>query len=141
VEVSSATKRPWVVEAALWWGGFYGGSLRQLESQLTLKPSTHVALALQMERNDAQLPQGDFVAQVFSARLDYNASPNVTWSNLVQYDSDSRILGFQSRFRWILKPGSDLFLVVGRGWYRRFDGDYLPSFDKGSVKLQYTIRL
>jgi hypothetical protein len=141
VEVSSATKRPWVVEAALWWGGFYGGSLRQLESQLTLKPSTHVALALQAERSDAQLPQGGFVAQVFSARLDYSASPNLTWSNLVQYDSDSRILGFQSRFRWILKPGNDLFLVVGRGWYRRFDGDYLPSFDKGSVKLQYTIRL
>jgi hypothetical protein len=140
-EVSSATKRAWVVEAALWWGGFYGGSLRQVEAELTLKPSTHVALALQMERNDARLPQGDFVAQVFSARLDYNASPNITWSNLVQYDSDSRILGFQSRFRWILRPGNDLFLVVSRGWYRRFDGDYLPSFDQGSAKLQYTIRL
>jgi hypothetical protein len=140
-EVSSASKRPWVVEAALWWGGFYGGSLKQIETQLTLKPSTHVALALQMERNDARLPQGDFVAQVFSARLDYNASPNITWSNVVQYDSDSRILGFQSRFRWILRPGNDLFLVVSRGWFRRFDGDYLPSFDKGSAKLQYTIRL
>jgi hypothetical protein len=141
VEVSSATKRPWVVEAGLWWGGFYGGSMRQIEAELTLKPSTHVALALQMERNDASLPEGDFVAQVFSARVDYSASPNLTWSNLVQYDSDSRILGFQSRFRWILRPGNDLFLVAGRGWYRRFDGDYLPSFDKGSVKLQYTIRL
>ena len=141
VEVSSADKRPWVVEAGLWWGGFYGGSMRQLEAEITLKPSTHVSLALQAERSDAQLPQGAFVAQVFSARLEYNASPNVTWSNLVQYDSDSRILGFQSRFRWILRPGNDLFLVVSRGWYRRFDGDYLPSFDTGSVKLQYTVRL
>jgi hypothetical protein len=141
VEASSADKRPWVVEAALWWGSFYGGSMRQIEAELTLKPSTHVALALQAERNDGSLPQGDFVAQVFSARLDYSASPDITWSNLVQYDSDSRILGFQSRFRWILRPGNDLFLVVSRGWYRRFDGDYLPSFDKGSVKLQYTIRL
>ena len=30
-EVNTATKRPWVVDAAWWWGGFYGGTLRQLE--------------------------------------------------------------------------------------------------------------
>ena len=65
----------------------------------------------------------------------------MSWSNLVQYDSASRILGAQSRFRWILRPGNDLFLVVNRGWYRREGGDYLPAFDKGSVKLQYTFRL
>ena len=87
------------------------------------------------------LPEGDFVAQLFSGRLDVSASPNLTWSNLVQYDTDSRVLGFQSRIRWILKPGNDLFDVVSRGWYRRFDGDYLPSFDTGSAKLQDTIRL
>ncbi len=85
--------------------------------------------------------QGDFVTQLFSGRFNYNFSPNVTWSNLVQYDIESRILGFQTRFRWTLRPGNDLFVVVSRGWYRRFDGDYLPSFDKGSAKLQYTIRL
>jgi hypothetical protein len=140
-EVSSATKRPWVVEVGLWWGGFYGGSLQQLESSFTLKPSTHLSLRLELERNDVELPEGDFVTQLLSARVDYSASPNVTWSNLVQYDSDSRILGFQSRFRWILRPGNDLFLVVSRGLYRRFDGDYLPSFDRGSAKLQYTFRL
>jgi hypothetical protein len=140
-EVSSATKRPWVVEVGLWWGGFYDGSLRQLESSFTLKPTTHLSLRLALERNDVELRQGDFVTQLLSARVDYSASPNVTWSNLVQYDSDSRILGFQSRFRWILRPGNDLFLVLSRGWYRGFDGDYLPSFDRGSVKLQYTFRL
>jgi len=85
--------------------------------------------------------QGDFVTQLFSGRVNCNFSPNLAWSNLVQYDSESRILGFQTRFRWTLRPGNDLFVVVSRGWYRRFDGDYLPSFDKGSAKLQYTLRL
>ena len=93
-----------------------------------------------MERDESSLPQGDFVTQLYSARLDYNFSPDVTSSNLVQYDSVSRILGVQSRFRWILRPGNDLFLVVSRGWFRRYDGDYLPSFDRGSAKLQYTFR-
>lgn len=140
-EVNTATKRPWVVDFTFWYGGFYGGRLRQWEPGLTLKPNAHVSVVLQMERDEASMPQGDFVTQLFSGRLAYNFSPDVAWSNLVQYDSQSRILGFQSRFRWTLRPGRDFFVVVSRGWYRRFDGDYLPSFDKGSAKLQYTIRL
>lgn len=140
-EVNTATKRPWVVDLAFWYGGFYRGRLRQFEPGLTLKPNAHVSLVFQMERDEASMPQGDFVTQLFSGRFDYNFSPNVAWSNLVQYDSQSRILGFQTRFRWTLRPGRDLFVVISRGWYRRFDGEYLPSFDKGSAKLQYTIRL
>ena len=48
--------------------------------------------------------------------------------------------GIQSRFRWILKPGNDLFLVLNRGWLRTFEGPYKPVFDKGTAKLQYTFR-
>ncbi len=140
-EVNTATKRPWVVDFAFRYGGFYGGRLRQFQPVLTLKPNMHLALVFQMERDEASLPQGNFVTQLFSGRLNYSFSPNVTWSNLVQYDSESRLLGFQSRFRWIVRPGNDLFLVVGRGWFRRDAGDYVPSFDKASAKLQYTFRL
>jgi len=141
VEVNTATKRPWVVDFALRYGGFYAGHLRQYQPALTLKPNRHLALAVQMERDEVSLPQGHFVTQLYSGRLNYNFSPYVTWSNLVQYDSDSRLLGFQSRFRWTLRPGNDLFVVVGRGWFRRDDGDYVPSFDRASAKLQYTFRL
>jgi hypothetical protein len=140
-EVNTATKRPWVVDFAYRWGSFYGGTLRQYQPGLTVKPNTHVLVALQFERDEGALPQGDFVTQLFSARLAYNFSPNLSWSNLGQYDSQSRILGFQSRLRWTLRPGDDLFLVVSRGWFRREDGSFLPSFDKGSAKLQYTWRL
>ncbi|MBI2840408.1 MAG: hypothetical protein HYX75_18985 [Acidobacteria bacterium] len=140
IEVNTATKRPWVVDFAFRWGSFCGGSLRQYQPGLTLKPTPHVIVALQAERDEGSLPQGDFLTQLFSGQLDYNFSPNATWSNLVQYDSVSRILRFQSRFRWVLRPGNDLFVVISRGWFRRVDGEYVPSFDKGSAKLQYTFR-
>jgi hypothetical protein len=140
-EANSGTKRVWVVDAALWWGGFYGGTRRQLEFGLTLKPNTHVALSLQDERNDVALPQGSFYTQILTLRADYNFTPNVSWANLAQYDNESRIAGLQSRFRWILRPGNDLFLVLNRGWYRTLDDPHFePSFDRGSAKLQYTFR-
>ena len=141
LEISSASKRPVVAEVAVWLGGFYTGTMRQVEVALTLKPSSHVAIGFEMERSDASLPEGDFVAQVFAGRLDINPSTNITWANQVQYDSDSRVLGLQSRFRWILKPGNDLFLVIGSGWDRRLDLRYVHVYDQGSVKLQYTFRL
>jgi len=140
-EVNTATKRPWVVDFALRWGSFYGGTLRQLQPALTLKPSPHFTVAIQVERDDAALPQGHFVTRLLSGRLDWNFSPDLAWATLVQYDNQSRILGFQTRWRWIRRPGNDVFFVVSRGWFRRDDGDYLPSFDKGSAKVQYTLRL
>jgi hypothetical protein len=64
----------------------------------------------------------------------------VSWSNLVQYDNQSRELGGQSRFHWILEPGRDLFIVLNRGWIRTPSGVFLPNFDSASAKLQYTVR-
>ncbi len=140
-EANTATKRPWVVDAAAWWGGFYAGDRRQLELGLTLKPNTHVALSVRTERNDVTLPEGSFYTQIVTVRADYNFTPNVSWANLTQYDNESRIAGLQSRFRWILRPGNDLFLVLNRGWYRTLDDNrFEPSFDRGSAKLQYTFR-
>jgi hypothetical protein len=34
----------------------------------------------------------------------------------VQYDSVSRVLGWQSRFRWIITPWSDLYVVYTQNW-------------------------
>jgi uncharacterized protein DUF5916/cellulose/xylan binding protein with CBM9 domain len=140
-EANTATKRPWVIDAALWWGGFYDGTRRQIEFGVTLKPNTHVALSLQTERNDVELPQGRFHTQIITARADYNFSADVSWANLVQYDNESRMAGLQSRFRWILRPGNDVFLVLNRGWVRSLDDNrFEPSFDRGSAKVQYTFR-
>jgi hypothetical protein len=140
-EVNTAEKRPWVLDLTLRYGGFYDGDLKQLETTLTLKPSTHVNIRLVTELNDVSLPVGSFQTRIFAVGLDYNFSANVTWANLVQYDSESRLLGAQSRFRWIVRPGNDLFVVVNRGWeHREFESELIPRFDKGSVKIQYTFR-
>lgn len=139
-EMNTATKRRWVADLSLEWGGFYNGTRRAVSAGLGLKPNTHVAVSLLTERNDIKLKQGTFDTQVFSIRADYNFSPDIAWANLVQYDSESQILGIQSRFRWILKPGNDVFLVFNRGWFHTFDGGYRPSFDIGTAKIQYTLR-
>jgi hypothetical protein len=138
--VTTASKRPWVVDLETAWGSTYDGDQRDLALGITLKPSDHFLVGLKASRNDVSIRQGKFFRQLFSLQVDYNFSPNISWANLVQYENESRILGFQSRFRWILKPGNDLFLVMNRGWERTLDHNYISSFDKGTIKLQYTFR-
>ena len=43
--------------------------------------------------------------------------PWISLVNNVQYDSVSRILGWQSRFRWVLRPGNDLHFVYAQNWF------------------------
>lgn len=141
-EVNTATKRPWVIDASWGRGGFYGGTLQQFELGATLKPSRHVAVSVRAERDAVALPEGSFETDIVAVRADYNLTANISWANLAQYDNESRVAGLQSRFRWILQPGNDLFLTINRGWRRTLDdGRFEPLFDRASAKLQYTIRL
>ena len=77
---------------------------------------------------------------MFELGADINFSPNLSWATLVQFDNESDILGLQSRLRWILKPGNDLFVVINRGWEER-DDRFRPISNRFTVKFQYTFRL
>ena len=131
-EVNTATKRWWVLDFVYWWGGFYDGTRKQTGLGVTLKPNAHLSLVVRADRNDIVLREGRFYTQAVTTRADYNFTPNVSWQNLLQYDNESQLFSFQSRFRWILKPGNDLFVVVNRGWVKTFDGSFESSFDRAS---------
>ncbi len=89
----------------------------------------------------ARLPEGDFTATILSSRVDYSASPRLSLSTLVQYDNRSKNLGWQTRLRWTLQPGNDLFFAFNQGWIHE-EGDlrFRPQDRKVSAKFQYTFR-
>src|SRR2546429_6829290 len=39
-------------------------------------------------------------------------------SSFIQYDTESQNVGTNTRLRWTIKPGNDLFVVWNRGWQR-----------------------
>jgi hypothetical protein len=90
----------------------------------------------------ARLPEGNFIARIFTSSVSYAASPSLSLSNLVQYDNRSRNLGWQSRVRWTLQPGNDLFFAFNQGWIQEA-GDNLrfrTEDSKVSAKFQYSFR-
>ncbi len=138
--LETAQRRRVALDVAVRWGRFYDGDLTVVESELAFKPSPHLLVGFGGEWGEGKMPAGNFKTRVFAGRIDVSFTPNLAWSTLVQYDSDSRILGGQSRLRWRIRPGSDLFVVFNRGWLRDEDGSYGRYFDRGSAKLQHTFR-
>jgi hypothetical protein len=58
-------------------------------------------------------------------------------SNNLQFDSVSRVLGWQVRYRWIVEPGNDLYVVWFQNWQET--GERLATLTRtAAVKAVYT---
>jgi hypothetical protein len=61
---------------------------------------------------------------------------------LIQFDNESKNLGWQTRTRWILRPGREVIIVFNQGWIKE-DGT-APGFRSAdrtlALKGQYTFR-
>lgn len=54
--------------------------------------------------------EGLFTTRVWLNDINTQFNPFVSLVNRVQFDTVTRRLGWQSRFRWIMSPGNDVFL-------------------------------
>jgi len=144
VEFYTSNRRPWKVETTWWFGSYWSGHADQLIGTLQYKVGAHLEASFRYDQTFAKLQEGNFAARIFSLRLNYSVTPFFTISNLAQYDNDSKNLGWQSRIRWILRPGREIFLVFNQGWIREADASRQIQYraaDRGvAAKMQYTFR-
>ncbi len=61
-----------------------------------------------------------------------------------EYDTDSQNLGSNTRLRWTVKPGNDIFIVWNRAWQRLLlrpsDLSLIPDQEILAVKIRWTFR-
>ncbi len=140
--VNTAAKRRLQGRVETITGTYWSGRAHELRTTLRYKIPPHFEISFDTNQTFAQLPQGNFVARIFTTRVNYAASPFLTFTNLIQFDNRSRNLGWQSRVRWILEPGNDLFIVFNQGWIQETAAGYNFSTQdsKVSAKFQYTFR-
>lgn len=114
--LSSAQRRNLFAEMNYKWGNFWNGNRKQTELELGYKVCVPLFLGLEYEHNDVDLPVGNFYADVFRFTGDILFSPRMTLNSFIQYDNDSQKIGWQSRFRWIIKPGNEIIFVWNSIW-------------------------
>lgn len=146
VEASSRPDRPWSVHLIERFGGFYSGQLTTTELSAGYSDRRgHLQLSIDGLHVQGTLPEGDFITRLWQLRTSFAVSPDLVFSIYGQYDSDSSNLGVNSRLRWTIHPGADLYVVWTREWLHPPDAnrwsDAEPRSDEAIVKLRWTFRM
>jgi hypothetical protein len=136
---NTASRRKISIDSTVANGTFYSGHRRELSASVNLRPRAGLFATVTSSFNRVELAEGQFSVKILRALVNTQFSPVVSVSNNVQYDSVSRQIGWQFRFRWILTPGTDFYFVSLGNWLDT--GDRYAILDRNaSTKVMYTYR-
>jgi len=139
--VSTANRRRLAVNSSIEVGQFYSGTRTEQQVGVAVHARPGLFFFLTGQWNGVKLSEGHFTTRLYRIAGETHLSPFIAVTNTIQYDSQSSVLGWQSRFRWIMTPGSDLYVVYTHNWQDD------PLFDRFSTldnrlasKVLYTYR-
>ena len=114
------------------------GQRMNLDTTLVWRPTAFFNLGATYNQVKLDLPDGKFTVHIGQLNLNMTLTRNLSWNLVGQYDNVSHEFGVNSRMRWAVQPGSDLFLVFNhnadteRGWR--------SNVSELSTKLGWTFR-
>jgi hypothetical protein len=144
VSTRTASRRVMSGSFTLSGGEFWSGTRLGVDLAVSVRPATGISFSSRFNRNDVSLPDGDFTTHLGSLSGAWQLSPWAAFNGNVQYDDESELVGLYGRFRWIIRPGNDLYFVYTHNWYN--EGERFQDFDFSTVsrgattKLNYTHR-
>jgi hypothetical protein len=120
-------------------GDFYSGTRKQLLLNWGIRPRPGQVYYIDTEWNRVELFEGSFTARLYRFVADNQFNPFIAMTNNFQYDSVSGGLGWQGRFRWIMRPGNDFYFVYNHNWQENRLFDRFQTLDRGiASKIVYT---
>jgi Domain of unknown function (DUF5916) len=139
VEVQSAAKRRLAGQATWWFGGFYTGTLHQILLEGSWTPSPLVTFLMNAEHDIGRLEEGAFDLTLIGTKIRLNLSPDLQLNSFLQYDTEDRTFGTNTRLRWTFHPRGDFFLVYNHN-LRELDDRWRRDSNELLAKVQYTFR-
>ena len=141
LRTATANRRVLAASTIVETGGYYSGSKQTLGVNLTLRARPGLIVYASAEWNRVRLPEGNFDTRLYRLVGETQFSPWIALVNNFQYDSVSAVLGWQSRFRWILRPGSDVYFVYTHNWLDDAVQSRFTTLDRRiASKVLYTHR-
>jgi len=141
IVAQSANRRKIAVNGRMEVGDFYSGTRTERQINLSLRLRPGVFLFLNGQWNDVKLVEGTFRTRLYRLISETQFTPFIALVNNIQYDSQSAVVGWQSRFRWIVTPGNDVYVVYTHNW---LDDPLLNRFatldKRAASKILYTYR-
>lgn len=140
VGFDTSNKRDLSTEVAFTFGEFWNGNRWRLSNENQWRASKHLGFFSDFSFNQVDLPEGDFEVLVGAVGFRVTPSPRLALNTLVQWDTVSKNVGLNSRIRWIVKPGCDVFLVLNKGLEYRDDRSFKSLQSDLTTKVGWTFR-
>lgn len=111
--ISAATKdgRAWSGTLDFSAGDFYGGSRLEASPTLLWKTNRHLTLSATYVNDWIEVTNDRFRIQLIRGRIGYSLNTHLSVSSVVQYDNSSQVLGVNLRVGYLLREGTELFVV------------------------------
>src|SRR5688572_28181560 len=105
-------------------GGFYNGTRVRTFGNFTWTPSPRFRTGVGFNIQEIDLPvdNGRFTTRIVNTNFDVVFSSRLSWTNLIQYDNVSEVVGLNLRLNWIPEAGRELFFVINHN-LQDFDED------------------
>ena len=119
--------------------GFWTGTRTQFQTSTTLRPAPGINITGAWAHSIVDLAEGSFTTDLLRIRGNFDFTPFLSITSVIQYDTLSELVGLYQRLRWIIRPGADIYLVYTNNWLNESDR-LRPLETSGSVKVSYTYR-
>ncbi len=118
-------------------GGFFGGDRIALNPTIRFRAGDALTTELNYQRNDINLPWGEFVTNLVRTRVSYSFTSRIFTQALVQYNDRADLWSMNFRFGWLQAANTGLFVVYTdtRGLYDLFER---PERTDRSLTVKYS---
>jgi hypothetical protein len=144
VEVGFSSFRKFSGRIAYTDGEFYSGTRSRIFGNFMWTPSPKFSTNFGYNLNYVELPYGlqKFTTRIITTSVDWVFSSKLSWTNLIQYDNVSEIMGLNIRLNWIPEAGREFFFVINHNLQDidNRDNEFHTATSDIVAKLSYTFR-
>lgn len=136
----TSNHRPVSIELFGKLGDFYDGERWGIEGEIEWRQSKYFGVEIGADFDAISLPRSEFDVLVGFAGFRVTPNPKLSWNTLAQWDSVSNNVGLNSRLRYIVAPGKDIFFVVNQGYQFTTERDFSKQGAETTAKVGWTFR-
>ncbi len=131
--------RPYGAEVTVECCGFFDGRQLTVQADFDLRPSPYFNFGFTYRLDDIDLPGGDVTIHIASLDTRINITPDMQIALQGEFDTLSAALASAMRFRWHIRPQTELFAAITHGG-QFVDDRFRSRTTESAIRIGNTFR-
>lgn len=140
--IRTATHRKWNAQLRVDNGGWFNGDKFHIRPEIGWTPNEHFNMSLRLDYNKYDFPGVSAITRQITLDNEISFNAKMSLVTLVQYDNISDDIGINTRLRYNLSAGQDIWFVINHNMVRDrgIDDRFHSTQSVAVAKIRYTFR-